>query len=89
MSVETIGAIYSLVKCCREREREIKELKKAASQMLLQSRAPMHLWDDGLELEVYIRTNTAHNIYKLTAEVPVMSGETSDISQFCKLEWFK
>ena len=58
-------------------ERKIKELKKGAGHKLLQSRAPKHLWDDCLELEAYIRSNTAHNKYKLDREVPktVMSGE--------------
>ena len=71
-------------------EREIKELKKGTSHKLLWSRALKHLWEDFLELEAYIRSNTAHEIYKLDMEVPktVMSGKTSDISEFCKLEWF-
>ena len=58
---------------------------------MLQSRSPKHLWDACLELEAYIRSNTAHDIYKLDGEVPktVMSGELSDISQFFKLEWFE
>ena len=72
-------------------EREIEELKKGGSHKLLQSRAQKHLWDDCLELEVYIRSNTAHDIYKVDGEVPktLVSGETSDNSQFCKLEWFE
>ena len=72
-------------------EREIKKLKKEADCKLLMSRAPKHLWDNCLELEACIRSNTAHEIYKLDGEVPktVMSGETSDISQFCKLGWFE
>ena len=50
-----------------------------------------HLWDDCLELEAYVRSNTAHNVYKLDSKVPkaVMSGETLDISQFWELEWFE
>ena len=42
-------------------------------------------------MEAYIRSNTAHEIYKLDGEVPktVISGETSDTSQFCELEWFE
>ena len=72
-------------------ERDIKELKKEASCKMLWSRAPKHLWDNCLELEAYIRSNTAHEIFKLDGEVckTVMSGETSNISQFCKLEWFE
>ena len=41
-------------------EREIKEVvKKRSSHRLLWSRAPKHLWEDCLELEAYIRSNTA------------------------------
>ena len=58
---------------------------------LLQSRAPKHLWGHCLELVAYITSNTAHEIYKLDGEVSetLMSGKTSEISQFCELEWFK
>ena len=68
-------------------EREIKELKKGDGHKLLQSRAPKCLWVAFLELDTYIRSNTAQEIYKLDVEVPktVMSGETSNISQFSKL----
>ena len=36
-------------------------------------------------------SNTACGIYKLDGEVPetIMSGETSNISQFCELKWFE
>ena len=63
-------------------EREIKELKKGTSHKLLWSEAPKCLCDNYLELEAYIMSNTAHNIYKFDREVPetVMSGETSGIS---------
>ena len=56
---------------------------------MIKSGSPKKLWDDCLELEVCIRSNTAHDIYMLNGEVleTVMSGETSDISQFCELEW--
>ena len=72
-------------------EKELKKLKKGAGHKLLQSRAPKHLWDNYLEFEAYIRSNTACDIYKLDREVPktVMSGKASDISQFCELEWFE
>ena len=55
------------------------------------SGAPNRLLDDCLELEFYIRSNTACSIYKLDGEVPdtIMSGETSDISQFCEFEWLE
>ena len=77
--------------CSNAAEIELKVHKKGAGHKLLWSRAPKHLRNDCLELEAYIRSNTAHEIYKLDEEVPetVMSGETSDISQFCKLKWFK
>ena len=49
------------------------------------SRAPKHLPDDCLELEANIRSNSTHDIYKLDRKVP-KTGETSDVSEFCKLE---
>ena len=72
-------------------EQEIKELKKGAGHKLLWSRAPKCLWDDCLELEAYIRSDTTHDIYQLDGEVPktVISHKTSDISQFCKLDRFE
>ena len=44
-----------------------------------------------LELEAYIKSNTANEIYKLDKEVQetVMSDEASYINQFCKLECFE
>ena len=55
------------------------------------SKAPKVLWDDSLELEALIRSNTAHNLFELNGEVPEasVSGETSDISHFCELEWYQ
>ena len=72
-------------------KREIKELKKGSGRKLIKSGAPKRLWDDCLELESYIRSNTVHGIYKLDGEVPetIMSGMILDISQFCEFEWFK
>ena len=69
-------------------EREIKKLKKGAGHKLLRSRESKHLWDNCLELEDYIWSNTAHNIYKLDGEVPktIMSSKSSEISHFCELE---
>ena len=72
-------------------EREIKGLKKGSGRKLIKSGAPKRLWDDCLELESYIRSNIAHGTYKLDGEVPetIMSGKTSNISQFCEFEWFE
>ena len=55
---------------------------------MLWSKAPKCLWNECIELEAYIRSNTVHDIYKLKKVVTkiVISGETSGISQFCKLE---
>ena len=38
-----------------------------------------------------VRSNTAHDIYKLDGEVheTVMTGEISVISKFCEIEWLK
>eukprot|EP00804_Cyclotella_cryptica_P003089 CCRYP_006074-RA/>CCRYP_006074-RA protein AED:0.29 eAED:0.04 QI:0/0/0/0.75/0.33/0.5/4/0/1079 len=72
-------------------EGNIRELKKGAGRKMIKSGSPKKLWDDCLVLESYIRSNTAHDIYMLHGEVPetIMSGETSDISQFCEFEWYE
>ena len=74
-----------------ETKREIKELKKSSSRKLIKSGIPKRLLDDCLELESYIRSNTANGIYKLDGEVPetIMSEEMSNINPFCEFEWFK
>ena len=71
-------------------KREIKELKKGFGRKLIKVGTPKRLWDDCFQLESYVRSNTALGIYKLDGEVPemIMSGETSDISQFCEFKWF-
>ena len=71
-------------------EGAIRELKKGAGRKMIKARSPKRLWDDCLELEAYIRSNTVHDIFILNWEVPetIMSGETSDISQFCEHAWY-
>ena len=51
-------------------EGEIKELEKGAGCKLLQSRASKCLWDDCLELEAYIRSNTTYDTYKIDDRYP-------------------
>jgi hypothetical protein len=48
------------------------------------------LWADAIELEAYVWSHTAHDIYSLQGEVPetVMSGETVDISQVCEFAFY-
>ena len=72
-------------------KREIMELKKSSGRKLIKFGAPKRHWNDCLELESYIRSNTTHGIYKLDEEVPEtdMSSKTSDISQYTEFEWFK
>ena len=70
MSSETIGAITL-------KKEKLKSLRKGLV-ISYYSQEHLNAYWDCLELEAYIRTNTAHNIYKLDMEVPkmVMSGET-------------
>ncbi|KAI2502750.1 Reverse transcriptase (RNA-dependent DNA polymerase) [Fragilaria crotonensis] len=62
-------------------EAAIRELKGVGRQMV-RSKAPKRFWDDCLEREAYVRSFTAHDIYKLNGQVPetIVSGETADIS---------
>jgi hypothetical protein len=68
----------------------IRELKKTAGRKMVRAGAPKPFWADVIELEAYVCSNTAHNIYILQGGVPetVMSGETSDISQFSEFAFY-
>ena len=72
-------------------EGSIKELKKGVARKMISSKAPKPLWDDCLELESFIRSHTAHDIFGLKGEVPksVVSGETDDISEFAEFKWYQ
>ena len=86
MSLKTYCTINLMVDAP---EGEIKKQKKGFGRTLIKSRAPKRLWNDCLELESYIQSNTVYGIYKLDGEVPktILSGETSD-SHFYEFEWF-
>ena len=51
-------------------EAAIRELKKGVGRQMVRSRAPKKLWDDCLEREAYVRSMTAHEIYRLNGQVP-------------------
>ncbi|KAI2504427.1 Reverse transcriptase (RNA-dependent DNA polymerase) [Fragilaria crotonensis] len=72
-------------------EAAIRELKKGVGRQMVKSGAPKRLWDDCLEREAYIRSHTAHDIYRLNGQVPetVVSGETADISPFALFKWYE
>ncbi len=67
------------------------ELKICAGRKLLLANTPRRLWDNCLEYKTYVRSPTAHDIFKLDREVPetIMSGKFANISQFCELGWYE
>ena len=58
------------------------ELKKGAVRKMVWEGALKRVWDNEMEFEAYVISNTALDIYMLQGEVPetVMLGGTSDIS---------
>ena len=52
--------------------------------------SPAKLWDHCLELEAYIHSNTALDLYELQGQVPktLLLGQTSDISPFMECGWY-
>jgi hypothetical protein len=75
-------------------ELAIRELKKACARRMVKAKVPKRLWDDCLELEAYIRSNTYNGHPMLKGETPetVVSGETADISEFAEhgfYDWVK
>ena len=62
----------------------IRYVKKGAGRKMVLASAPKRIWEDALEYEAYVRSNTALDIYMLQGEVPetLILGDTSYISQF-------
>ena len=53
---------------------------------MVQTGVPKQIWDDSLDFEPYVRSNTALYIYMIQGGVPetVMLGVTFDISKLCE-----
>ena len=64
----------------------ISELKRGSCRNMTKMKSPKVFWDICLELEACIRSNTALDIFDLDGMTPKtkMSGETSDITNFCE-----
>ena len=62
----------------------IRELKIGSGRKMTNMKSPKVLWDDCLELEAYICSNTALDIFELDGMTPEtkMTGEISDITTF-------
>ncbi|KAI2512329.1 Reverse transcriptase (RNA-dependent DNA polymerase) [Fragilaria crotonensis] len=61
-------------------EAAIRELKKGVGRQMVKSGAPKRLWDDCLEREAYIRSHTAHDIYRLNGQVPRQSSAVKPLT---------
>ena len=72
-------------------EGKIRELKRGSGRKMNKMKSTKVLWDDCLELEAYICSNTTMDIFELDGMTPKtqMSGETSDISTFCEFGWYQ
>jgi hypothetical protein len=57
---------------------------------MVRAGVPRPFLANAIELEAYVCSNTAHDIFSLQGEVPemVMSSKTLDISQFCKFTFY-
>ena len=71
-------------------EGAIREIKRGAGRKAAKAKSPAKLWDHCVELEGYIRSHTAHDIYELNGEVPetLVTGQPSDISPFVEHPWY-
>jgi len=69
-------------------EGAIRELKRGAGRKMMASGAPHKLWDHCIELQSYIRSHAALDIYELQGQVPetILSGQTADISPFVECQ---
>jgi hypothetical protein len=57
---------------------------------MLKTHSPKKLWDHCVELASLVRSNIAHDTYKLDGQVPdsIMFGQTADISHICEYHWY-
>lgn len=92
---QTAGSIIRPVKAYtpnqNRAESAIREVKRLYRRAMLQSNAPMVLWDHCIELAAMIRSHTALDMYSLLGETPStkLFGETSDISHLCQFAWYQ
>jgi hypothetical protein len=80
--------LHPMVQCRRGGN---SRAERGVGRQMVRSRAPKRLWDDRLEREAYVRSLTAHEIYRLDGQVPetLVSGETADISPFAAFKWYQ
>jgi hypothetical protein len=71
-------------------EAAIREVKKSSGRKMMETQCPKRIWDDCIELESFIKSHTAIDIWQLEGQVPQtrMTGQTADISQFFELGWY-
>ena len=69
----------------------IKHCKQGSARKMLAKGSPKRLWDHSLELEAFVRSHTALDIYGLRGQVPetILKGNTADISFISEFEWFQ
>ena len=72
-------------------ERTIREVKRGAMRKMTKYKSPRRLWDHCVELEGYIRSHTALDLYELENEVPEtkLSGTTAEIAPFAAFHWYQ
>jgi hypothetical protein len=72
-------------------ETAIKELKNGVGRKMFSSQVPKQLWDDCIELEQYLQSNTWNERFANGGELPetIVSGETADISTFAQYHWYE
>ena len=68
----------------------IRELKKKWKRLMINSRAPMKLWDWCLTYVADTHSLTAHPIFKLDGRTPyeILTGNTPDISEYLEYDWY-
>lgn len=72
-------------------ELAIRELKMSARRKMRITKSPQKLWDDCLELEADIISNTAHEGHALQGQTPqfLVTGQTTDISRLAEFGWYQ
>ena len=68
----------------------IREPKHGVARKMIRTGAPKRVWNHTIELEGFICSHIANDIYAMVGGVPeiIMGGGTAEISQICDFAWY-
>ena len=71
-------------------EGTVRELKRGSARAMLKTGSPKRLWDDCIELQAFIKSNTYSDHFLCEGQTPetIVTGDTPDITPFVQAGWY-